>query len=160
MDTTEAGVRCVAGYRYHPGMDFAIDQEMFDEGGLVLETVAERYTDDVMAHFARSPEGSPVLEACDRFGWAALVVDYGMRFRGVNLARMHRTDLDQILFEVLPREFTARPEEALEIVTELRAFWRFIQREFEPLFATDCLELLERPDLAAALRRKLAKPAP
>jgi len=141
-------------------MDFAIDQEMFDDGGLVLETVAERYTDDVMARFARSPEGSAVLKKCDRFGWAALVVDYGMRHRGVNIARMHRTDLDQILFEILPREFSARPGEAPEIVTELRAFWRFIQREFEPVFATDCLELLERPDLAAALRRKLAKPAP
>jgi hypothetical protein len=141
-------------------MDFAIDQEMFDDGGLVLETVAERYTDDIMAHFARSPEGSAVLKNCDRFGWAALVVDYGMRYRAVNIARMHRTDLDQILFEILPREFSARPGEALEIVTELRAFWRFVQREFEPVFATDCLELLERSDLAAALRRKLAKSAP
>jgi len=28
---------------------------MFDDGGLVLETVAEHHTDDVMARFARSP---------------------------------------------------------------------------------------------------------
>jgi hypothetical protein len=141
-------------------MDFAIDQEVFDDGGLVLETVAERYTDDVMARFARSPEGSAVLKECDRFGWAALVVDYGMRHRGVNIAKLHRTDLDQILFEVLPREFSARPEEAPEIVAELRAFWRFVQREYEPAFAADCLALLERSDLAEALRRKLARPAP
>ena len=113
-----------------------------------------------MARFARSPEGSAVLKQCDRFGWAALIIDLGMRHRAVNVARMHRTDLDQILFEVLPREFTARPEEAPEIVKELRAFWRFVQREFEPLFAEDCLKLLERSDLAAALRRKLAKSAP
>ena len=140
-------------------MDFAIDQEVFDDGGLVLDTVAERYTDDVMARFARSIEGSVVLKACDRFGWAALVVDFGMRYRGVNIARMHRSDLDQILFDVLPREFSARPEEALEIVTELRAFWRFIQREYEPAFAPDCLALLEHAGTAEALRRKLVKSA-
>ncbi|MHC4974661.1 MAG: hypothetical protein ACYTG3_20290, partial [Planctomycetota bacterium] len=93
-------------------------------------------------------------------GWAALIIDLGMRHRAVNVARMHRTDLDQILFEVLPREFSARPEAAPEIVKELRAFWRFVQREFEPLFAEDCLKLLERSDLASALRRKLAKSAP
>jgi hypothetical protein len=34
----------------------------------------------------------------------ALIIDFGMRERGVSVARMHRTDLDQILFEVLPRE--------------------------------------------------------
>jgi hypothetical protein len=50
-------------------MDFAIDQEVFDDTGLVLETVAERYTDDIMARFARSPEGA-VLKQCDRFGWS------------------------------------------------------------------------------------------
>jgi hypothetical protein len=141
-------------------MDFAIDQEVFDDTGLVLEAVAERYTDDIMARFARSPEGSAVLKQCDRFGWAALIIDLGMRHRGVNVARMHRTDLDQILFEVLPREFTARPEEATEIVKELRAFWRFVQREFEPVFAEDCLALLERSGLTGALRRKLAKSEP
>ena len=113
-------------------MDFAIDQEMFDDGGLVLETVAERYTDDIMARFARSPEGRAVLKQCDRFGWAALIIDLGMRHRAVNVARMHRTDLDQILFEVLPREFSARPEEAPEIVTQLRAFWRFVLPEYKP----------------------------
>ena len=141
-------------------MDFAIDQEVFDDGGLVLDTVAERYTDDVMARFARSIEGSVVLKACDRFGWAALVVDFGMRYRGVNIARMHRSDLDQILFDVLPREFSARPEEALEIVTELRAFWRFIRREYEPVFADDCLALLVRTDLPDALRLRLARANP
>jgi hypothetical protein len=45
-------------------------QEVFDDTGLVLETVAERYTDDIMARFARSPEGSAVLKQCDRFGWS------------------------------------------------------------------------------------------
>jgi hypothetical protein len=100
--------------------------------GLVLETVAERYTDDIMARFARSPEGSAVLKECNRFGWAALIIDLGMR----------------------------HPEEAPETVKELRAFWRFVQREFEPLFAEDCLKLLERSDLASALRRKPAKSAP
>jgi len=37
------------------------------------------------------------------------VIVHGMRHRAVHFARMHRTDLDQILFEVLPREFSARP---------------------------------------------------
>ena len=109
---------------------------------------------------ARVLSGEEAQKRCDRLGWAAVIIDLGLRHRAVNVARMHRTDLDQILFGILPREFSARPGEAPEIVTELRAFWRFIQREFEPVFATDCLELLERPDLAAALRRKLAKPAP
>ena len=113
-------------------MDFAIDQEVFDDGGLVLEAVAERYTDDVMARFARSPAGSAVLKQCDRFGRAALIIDLGLRHRAVHVARLHRTDLDQILFEVLPREFSARAEEAPEIVKELRAFWRFVQREYDP----------------------------
>ena len=71
-----------------------------------------------MARFARSPEGSAVLKKCDRFGWAALVVDYGMRHRGVNIARMHRTDLDQTLFEVLPREFSARAEDGMDASDE------------------------------------------
>ena len=66
-------------------MDLAIDHEMFDDGGVVLETVAERYTDDVMARFA--------------------------------------------------------------------------QREYEPVFAGDCLALLERSDIADALRLRLARAA-
>jgi len=137
-------------------MEFAIDRGVFDEDGCVDEEAAERYADELMERFAASPEGGEVVEESGGLAWAHAAIGYGLSHAGVDIAQMGRRDLVQILFGTFPRKISCAPEEAPEIIRELRAFWRFVQREYDAPFASECLALLESPGLAEAVERELA----
>lgn len=140
-------------------MEFAIDQQVHDEEGFVDEDVAERYADELMERFAASPEGAGVIAECGGTGWARTAIDLGVRHFGVNIARMRTWEIEDLLFDVFPRNVTCEPGEAFDIVRELRAFWRFVGREFDAPFASECLALLQAPTLAVELRNEMADPA-
>lgn len=131
----------------------------FDEDGCVTDEAADTYVETVMEKFGASPEGVEVSESCDGLGWAAMLLDLGLRYLRVDAATMRVRDLEKLLFDIFPRKVSCEPESAAEIITELRAFWCFVKREWQPPFASECLALLARPGLPEGLRRELADPS-
>ncbi len=56
----------------------------------------------------------------------------------------------------MPRKVSVEASKAEEIVIELRAFWRFLHREFGLENAAECLAVLD-DDAIAKLRQKLSE---
>ncbi|MHC4138144.1 MAG: hypothetical protein ACYS0K_24665 [Planctomycetota bacterium] len=139
-------------------MEFALDQEVYDEEGLVDEDVAERYADELIERFAASPEGAEVIAAGGALAWAHAAIELGIRYADVNIADMTRLELEQLLFDTFPRKISCAPEDAPAIVGVLHAFWRFVERAFDAPFAAGCLALLESPGVVEEVRRALADP--
>jgi hypothetical protein len=131
----------------------------FDEDGFVREEGVDDYIGQVMERFAESPECGAVFEAQGGPYWSAIFVDYGLRYLGRELEGMLAPDLQEILLEVFPAKVTCDPGEAGAIVAELRAFWRFLQREHRLRQAGSCLETLDDPLFVEVLEAELSDPA-
>ena len=57
-------------------------------------------------------------------------MDYGINYLGVTPAQMILDSLREVLFDLFPQKVSANADEAPEIIHELQAFWKFLQREF------------------------------
>ena len=85
-------------------------------------------------------------------------MDLGMGYLEVTPAAMTAEQLKMILFELFPRKVSAEPGCGQEIVTELQAFWKFVQREFGLPNAGACLRVLTTAT-ARRLEREMQNPA-
>jgi len=94
--------------------------------------------DELVGRFITSPEGKALHEtfAC-RF-----VMELAANHVGQTIATLDAEDLGEVLFNVIPRKVSVAPSEALDIVEQLRAFYRFLKRELELEHADPCLKLL------------------
>jgi len=131
----------------------------FEEDGYIEDEAVEEYVDGVMTRFAASPECRELAEAGGDVFWSAALMEYGLRYLGVGLERMRARDLDEIVFRIFPRKVSCEPTAAGEVVSELRAFWRFLQREHDLPHAAACRRFLDDPGLPDALEAELANPA-
>jgi hypothetical protein len=86
------------------------------------------------------------------------MLDFAFDYLGVTPPEMSVRDLREILFELFPRKVSVEPEAAGDIVEELRAFWRFVERQYG---LPQSRRLLDDLDTAAEqrLRRELSDPA-
>ena len=140
-------------------MPFDIRQQLFNRTtGELDEKQSTAYLDQLGKLFAESPEGQAIRNRGIDLGWATLAVDYGMRYLGVTPADMSPDDLDEVLFEIFPQKVAVEAENAPEIIEELGAFWRFLQREFGLENAAACLQLLD-DNAAAELQAAMADSA-
>ncbi len=96
-----------------------------------------------MKLFAESPEGRVILDRGSDFGWADILMDYGISYEGVTPATMTAPDLETVLFSTFPHKVSAPPETAPDAIREIRAFWQFLSREFELKNARSCLKVLD-----------------
>jgi hypothetical protein len=76
----------------------------------------------------------------------------------VTPATMTPEDMKEVLFEVFPRKVSAEPGCGQELVMELRAFWKFLQREYGLPNAEGCLRVLTVAT-ARRLERDMQDPA-
>lgn len=109
---------------------FNIHQKLFDKYGETDEGKVEEYIGSLMNEFADSPEAQPIFDAGRRLGWAATMMDYSFGHLGIAPPSMKLADFQEVVFEIIPRKVSVEAECAEEIVTELRAFWQFLQRRF------------------------------
>ncbi len=112
-------------------MMFDIQQSIYDEHGEYDEQRAHDYIDGMMQEFSDSPEAEPIIEATGDIGWAGMLMHYAIDYIGVTPAEMTLADVNEVLFELFPREVSTEPESAPEIIEELTAFWRFLDRQYE-----------------------------
>lgn len=138
-------------------MAFDIQQDIFDENGELIEDAAEQYQDQLVELFEESPEGQELINEGDNIGWVYSMMDYSINYLGVTPALMSASDLREILFDIFPAKVSVEPDAAPEIIRELRAFWKFLQREFHRPNATDCLKVLDNK-AERKLQKELANP--
>jgi hypothetical protein len=137
---------------------FDIHQSIFDEDcGDIDDARLEDYVDGLMRAFDKSPEARAVIEK-HGLGWAARLMEYSFRHLGVSVPEMSLADFKEVVFDIFPRKISTEPESAADIVAELTAFWRFLQREYALPNAPQMLEALSG-DAERELYDTLSDPA-
>lgn len=140
-------------------MTFDIHQRVFDSDGLPREKIAVRYREQLVQLFAQSPEAQALTEQKFQIGnHADAMIDFGLNYLSLTPPGMSADDLAEVVFELFPRKLSIPPETGPEIIRELRAFWQFLQREFQLKNAEACLDLLNE-DAEKELEKELSNPA-
>jgi hypothetical protein len=121
------------------------------------EKRVEEYTSGLMQAFAESPEAKPLIESGAVLGWARHLLHYYFGYIGASFPQMTRRDHDEVVFELFPRKISTEAESAPEIITELRAFWGFLDRQYALPNAKQILETLT-DDAVVRLKRELSNP--
>ena len=107
----------------------------------------------------RQEESTPGEEAPEwRGAYAAMVSEYASTHLGRTVATLDADGLEEVLFEIVPRKVTTEPSAATEIVEDVRALYRHLEREWALPQAPACLALLG-DGAAARLEAELANPA-
>ncbi len=139
-------------------MTFDIHQKIFDADGSPLEHVAREYQDELVDLFEQSPEGLALREEGSHSRWAGIMLDLGQSYLSVTPPKMSARDIREILFDLIPLKISALAEQAPEIIHELQAFWRFLQREFHLANAAICLTVFN-DETAQRLKKEMSNPA-
>ncbi|MBM4320014.1 MAG: hypothetical protein FJ125_08625 [Deltaproteobacteria bacterium] len=133
---------------------FDIRQEFWD-GEEFDEHAADEYIEQLEQIFARSPEGQG--EGVDP-SWAGILVRYGFDYHTCSPATMDASDLEELVFSIIPRKVSCSPDSAGEVVCSLRAFLAFLAREFGLSNAMKCQKALGA-GAERRLRQRLEDPA-
>lgn len=136
---------------------FDIRQTICDEYGENDEELVAEYQDGLMQEFAASHESKAIIEKYGNVGWTNALMDYGIGHLGTSPADMTLRDFNEVVFDLIPRKVSVEPEVASQIIDELKAFWSFVQRQYQLPNAGKILESLDG-GAAEKLRRKLANP--
>src|SRR5215471_8720608 len=138
-------------------MSFDLNEAVFDEQGSYLEEKASRYEEALMEQFAASPEGQAIQERGTELGWARAMIHYAISYLAVTPPTMTVSDLEEVLYDLFPRKVITERGDGAEIIQELQAFWRFLQRVYQLPQAKPMLARLT-PQAARRLERELQKP--
>src|SRR6266568_8681792 len=139
-------------------MSFDINEVVFDSKGTYQEEKAARYEEALMGQFVASPEGQAIKERGTELGWARAMIHYAITYPGVTPPTMTPNDLEEVLYDLFPRKVITERGDGAEIIQELRAFWRFLQRVYQLPQARQMLARLT-PQAARRLERELQEPA-
>ncbi len=137
---------------------FDIHQEVFDEDGDWSDEAVQKYCQGLREAFGGSPEGQACWEHLGELGWTDTFLYYGLSYCGTTPPQMSRRQFDEVLFELIPRKVSTDADSAASIVTELRAFWEFLSREYELPHARAYAEALDAK-ATSRLKRALSNPA-
>jgi hypothetical protein len=123
--------------------DDQLDEEWFDA-----------YCEEILRRFSASPEAQPLDGA---LGWADMLMVYSRDYQNSTVATMTPDDLYELVFEIFPRKVSCDAQDATSIIQELRAFWKFLEREFSLGNAQDCLKVLAG-NASSVLEQELSNP--
>ena len=124
-------------------MTFDIHASVFDDENPYEEEAIDAYQEALLGRFWDSPECGALRDAGADVCWAELLLELAMRYEQRTPATLTVDVLEDLLFVLLPRKVACDPTEAEACVTELRAFWTFLAREFALPNADGCLALLD-----------------
>jgi hypothetical protein len=136
---------------------FDIHQTTTDENGDWDDAAVENYCNGLMDEFAASPEGVAAAEHLRGLGWTHSFLDFAFNYLGSAPPELSRANVDEILFDLFPRKVSTEPESAAEIISELRAFFEFLHRQYGLSNAKEILHDLGK-DATGQLERELANP--
>jgi hypothetical protein len=139
-------------------MAFDIYQKIVNQDGEPIEKKAGAYRQQLFELFVESPEGQALIDEGIQPGWADMMMDYGINYLGVTPAQMTPDSLREVVFDLFPQKVSAEADEAPEIIHELQAFWKFLQREFQLKNAEACLRVLD-DKAVRTLHKEMSNPA-
>jgi hypothetical protein len=93
---------------------------------------------ELVRRFAASPEASSLPQV----HWCRCLMDLGANYLGATVATLDASQVREIVYEVIPRKVSIQARAAGEIISELRAFYSFLGREFALKQANECLRVL------------------
>ncbi len=138
---------------------FDIHQPICDtHTGDLDEDRLDAYVNGVMAEFAESPEADLFSEQHESIGWSAMFMEHAAQYFAKTVAALTVSEFREFLFGIVPRKVSTEPHAAAEIVAELRAFWRYLQRVYDLPSAAKMLRVLN-DDAAERLHEELSDPA-
>lgn len=124
-------------------MKFDIYQHDHLEGELD-ERRFSKYSKALLKCFLESEEGMALLSTDPDAGhWVTMFVDYGYFHIGVFPTQMARMDVEEILTNIFPRKVAiSSEEETADVIVELTAFWKYMEREHQLSHAIPILRFL------------------
>ncbi len=120
-------------------MDFNI-HTTFAEYSDEQEGAVQEFLEQVLDRFVASPEFR-ALE--DSWRHMHIYLDYAWSYLGQMVSQITPEDQDEILFELFPRKVSTQPETGPKIIAEVRAFWQWLDREYQLPNARRCLQALD-----------------
>jgi hypothetical protein len=112
--------------------------------------------DGLIDEFLASDEGKPFQQTGAHY--VVMVIDYAFQYEAATLADVDRRVIGIVLFSLFPEKVSTEPQSASAIVSETRAFWTFLQRQYGLKTAAGILSLLDA-NAADRLERELADPS-
>ena len=142
-------------------MPFDIQEDLYSDGWFIDENKAERYKHDLLELFEKSPEWKAIQHDADepRPLWSDMFLDMTLYTIGQPLVFADSTTMREILYDIAPRSVLASPEEAANIIHELKAFWGFIKREYDLWGAEQCLKVLNQKTIISRVEKELSDSA-
>ncbi len=140
------------------GIGIFSDQPIFEHGECIPDA-EHAYYDRAWDLFSKSNEAETVI---DRFGdlrWFRMLLEFGLNYRGAIIDEIMIDDVDEFVFEYIPRKVSTEPEQAASIVMELTMFWEYLNRVFELPQAKSIIEWLKTDGMAASLEAELSDPS-
>ncbi len=138
---------------------FDIQQTIFDKHGELQEEAVDSYINGLMQEFEESSEAQPLMEGNGGVGWAANMMSFAVDYLGCTPTQMTLTDFNEVIFSLFPRKMSTEPENAEDIITEMKAFWAFVSRQYGLPNAKKILDSLQSHTVVGKLERELANPA-
>ncbi len=117
--------------------DREIDLETILVEGFEDEERCDAYCQAMMDRFARSPEAKG-----DHLEWAEMLVHHIAEHHGLPITQLTTSMAREVLFESIPRQVSAGPDDAPAIVASLRALLAFSARELDSSTARKTLATL------------------
>ena len=128
------------------GGSMGFDLHQYDHlDGELDEKHFEKYVNALVARFHESEEGAALLlRDPDSGHWVKVFLDYGYWHIGVLPTRMTRVEAKEILTDLFPRKVAiSSKEETAVVISELVAFWGFLEREHRLSHASSILAFLQ-----------------
>lgn len=117
----------IADIRRNMGIGTFSKQPLFEMGELDVEA-AENYLNRACRAFAASSEGKRFLGEQSLPSNVRLFLDLAVNYLGVTVDSMTMGDVEEILLDLFPRKVSMEAEHCEEVIDELAAFWRFVDR--------------------------------
>lgn len=136
---------------------------MFDIMTSIIDPVSKEMDSDrhieymraICKEFEASPEFAETSSGNSEVLYVYAYLDFAGSYIGESAGTMKPGDNHEILFELMPRKFSVEASAAENIIAEIRAFWKFIERTRNHAPALRMLEFLN-DDVASELRDQLA----
>jgi hypothetical protein len=111
-------------------------ESLFESGELDIELLNEslRTLDRL---FQNSPEFEALMAELELTGyeaeydeWPGMFLELAASYCGTTFLSLELNEAEEVLFEIIPRKVMTPPETAVQVVKELKHFFRFLDRRF------------------------------
>jgi len=142
--------------------DFNLREKLLDTWSDEYDEAAiEKYNQTLLDLFAKSTEGKAFLEAnnLDKPHWSELLLEFMIRYIGLEFVYLYDQILREILYDLIPAKVIVPANKAEQIITELKAFFEFVKREFDHPHIDSCLKVVNQKNIVKRLQKEMSNTA-